>query len=154
MKLEAELGFSNPNNISGKNWNAEYTLTLRGFVALITQAAMDNRQCMSVQGWCRDEVDSVLQITMRIPLRLHFLPRQSATYNTPMSPLRAVGIEGHTINAGAFNLIIATMRPGETTGTVTARRLPDSAKTKKMGRNCSVGAQFAFKIGQSIAFPA
>lgn len=92
-----------------KAWKAEYKLTVRGFVELISHAVMDNKQRVTVQGWSRDKRDYVLNITMRAPVKLHFLPRKSANDNTPMSMLREVTMDGHTIDAGQFIVIIAAM---------------------------------------------
>lgn len=107
-------------------WKMEYTLTVRRFVGLISQAIMDNKQRVTVQGWSRDKHDYVLHITMRDPVNLHFLPRESGADKISMSLLREVSMDGHTIGAGQFILIIAAMVPDEKTDDVNAQRLPAS----------------------------
>jgi hypothetical protein len=94
-------------------WKAEYKLTVRDFVELITQAVMDNKQRVTVQGWSRDKRDYVLTITMRTPVRLHFLPREPANDDTPMSLLREVTMDGNTISAEEFIFIITAMASDE-----------------------------------------
>jgi len=105
-------------------WKAEYHLTVRGFVRLIAHAVMDSGKHVTVQGWSRDRHDYVLNITMRNPLELHFLPRKSARGNTSMSLLREVTMDGYTIDAGQFIIIIAAMAPDENTGDAKAQGLP------------------------------
>jgi len=107
-------------------WKTEYTLTVRRFVGLISQAIMDNKQRVTVQGWSRDKHDYVLHITMRDPVNLHFLPRESGAEKISMSLLRDVNMDGHTISAGQFILIIAAMVPDERTSEGNAQRLPAS----------------------------
>lgn len=107
-------------------WKADYTLTLRGLVELLSKAVMDNKQRVTVQGWSRDNRDYVLHITMRTPVELHFLPRESADETTPMSLLREVTMDGHTIDAEQFVLITAAMVADDTTGDANTQRLPDS----------------------------
>lgn len=114
------------SRLVAETWKAEYKLTVRGFVELIAHAVMDNKKRVTVQGWSRDERDYVLNITMRTPVRLHFLPRESANDNTPMSLLREVTMDGYTISAEEFILNIAAMVPDENTGDANVQRLPDS----------------------------
>jgi hypothetical protein len=94
-------------------WKVEYKLTVRSFVELITHAVMDNKQRVTVQGWSRDKRDYVLTITMRTPVYLHFFPRESGNANTPMSLLREVTMDGHTVSAEEFIFIIAAMASSE-----------------------------------------
>lgn len=107
-------------------WKAEYTLTLRGLVELLAKAVMDNKQHVTIQGWSRENRDYVLHITMRTPVELHFLPREPSEASMPMSLLRDVIMDGHTVDAGQFVLITAAMVPDETTGDASAPRLPVS----------------------------
>lgn len=105
-------------------WKAEYKLTVRGFAELISHAVMENKKRVTVQGWSRDKRDYVLNITMRTPVKLHFLPRKSARKGTSMSLLREVTMNGHTIGAGQFIMIIAAMVPDENAND-NAQSLPD-----------------------------
>jgi len=114
------------SHLVAEAWKAEYKLTIRGFVNLISHAVMNNKQRVTVQGWSRDKQDYVLHITMRTPVKLHFLPRKSDNENTPMSLLREVTMDGYTIGAGQFIFIIAAMNPNENTGDANAQSLPDS----------------------------
>lgn len=107
-------------------WKAEYNLTVRGFVDLISQAVMDNKKRVTVQGWSRDKLDYVLNITMRTPVMLHFSLREPAMGNVQMSLLRDVTMEGYTISAEEFIFIIAAMVPNKNTGDANSRRAPDS----------------------------
>jgi hypothetical protein len=101
------------SRLVAETWKAEYNLTVRGFVELISQAVMANKQRVTVQGWSRNKHDYVLNITMRTPVKLHFLPRESDNKNTPMSLLREVTMNGYTISAEEFILIIAAMASDE-----------------------------------------
>jgi len=105
-------------------WKAEYHLTVRDFVRLITHAVMDSGKHVIVQGWSRDRHDYVLSITMRSPLELHFLPRESATGDISMSLLREVTMDGYAIDAGQFIMIIAAMAPDAVPGDANAQVLP------------------------------
>jgi len=96
-------------------WNPEYTLTVRSFVDLIAQAVLENRQPVTVQGWSRDRRDYVLHITMKTPVKLHFLPRDPAGAGASMSLLRDVKMDGYTLGADQFILIIAAMVPDKKT---------------------------------------
>jgi len=93
-------------------WIAEYDLSVREFVKLISHAVLDDGKHISVQGWSRDKQDYVFNITMRTPVTLHFLPRASEMKSPPMSLLREVTMDGNTISAGQFILIIAAMESG------------------------------------------
>ncbi len=107
-------------------WKADYTLTLRGLVDLLAKAVMENKQRVTIQGWSRENRDYVLHLTMSTPVELHFLPRESSEASMPMSLLREVVMDGHTLDAGQFILITAAMVPDETTDDTRAPRLPDS----------------------------
>ncbi|MGD8566595.1 MAG: hypothetical protein PVJ39_00720 [Gammaproteobacteria bacterium] len=92
-------------------WKAQYTLTVRSFVKLISQAVMGNGKKISIQGWTRDERHYVLNITMRTPVKLRFLPREVAKKDTPMSLLKEVTMDGETVSAEEFIMVIAAMVP-------------------------------------------
>ena len=94
-------------------WNSEYTLTVDGFVKLIKSAVMDDGEKIEVHGWTRQGRDYVLNITMRRPLRLRFLPLETATDDIPMSLLRNLIIDGETTDPGLFITTIASMVPDE-----------------------------------------
>ena len=107
-------------------WKTEYKLTVRSFVELISHAVLENKQHVTVQGWSRDKHEYVLHITLRTPVKLHFLPREAANDNSPMSLLREVTMDGYTISAEEFIDIIAAMDSDEKTGNTNALRLLDS----------------------------
>lgn len=92
-------------------WNSEYTLSVDGFVKLIESAIMDDGEKIEVQGWTRQGHDYVLNITMRRPLRLKFLPFETATDEIPLSLLRNLIIDGETTDPGLFITTIASMVP-------------------------------------------
>lgn len=94
-------------------WKEEYKLTVGNFVKLISHAVMDSGNRVTVQGWQMDDHDYVLNITMRTPVKLHFLPRDSASGSSQMSLLRSVTMDGQTIAAGQFIMIIAAMESDE-----------------------------------------
>ena len=92
-------------------WKEEYHLTIRGFVDLISHAKLESGKRVTVQGWSRDKHDYVLHITMDNPVQLHFLPRDIKGNSTPMSLLREVTMDGYTMGAGQFIMVIAAMVP-------------------------------------------
>jgi hypothetical protein len=94
-------------------WKTEYSLTVRSFVELISQAVMGNGKKVTVQGWTRDERHYILNITMRTPVKLRFLPREGAKQDTPMSLLKEVTMDGETVSAEEFIMVIAAMVPFE-----------------------------------------
>jgi len=85
---------------------------------------MDNGKHVTVQGWSRNKHEFVLNITMRTPVQLRFLPRESAKENTSMSLLREVTMDGYTIDAGQFIMVIAAMGPDDSAGDANAQSLP------------------------------
>lgn len=105
------------SHLVAEPWKAEYTLTVRSFAELISQAVMKDKKPVTVQGWSRDKGDYVLNITMKTPLQLHFLPRKSASQDMAMSLLRDVKMNGYTLGADQFILTIAAMVPDKKDGT-------------------------------------
>lgn len=111
----ADLHFIQPpstfldSHLVSERWKLEYTLTVRSFVDLISHTVMKNRKHITVQGWTRDKNDYVLHITMKKPLKLHFLPRTSAKGEKSMSLLRDVKMDGYIAGADQFILTIAAM---------------------------------------------
>ncbi len=103
------------SHLVAEPWKAEYSLTVRSFVDLISQAVMENKKPVTVEGWSRDKRDYVLHITMQTPVKLHFLPRESAGDDMSMSLLRDVKMDGYTLGADQFILTIATMVPDKKT---------------------------------------
>lgn len=99
------------SHLVAEPWKAEYSLTVRSFVDLISHAITEDKKPVTVQGWSRDKRDYVLHITMQTPLKLHFLPRESAKDDMLMSLLRDVKMDGYTLGADQFILIIAAMVP-------------------------------------------
>jgi len=97
------------SNLVAEPWKAEYSLTVRSFVDLISHAVMEDKKHVTVQGWSRDKDDYVLHITMQTPVELHFLPRESARDAMSMSLLRDVKMDGYTLGADQFILTIAAM---------------------------------------------
>ena len=101
------------SNLVAEAWKAEYTLTVRSFVDLISHAVMEDKKHVTVQGWSRDKQDYVLHITMRKPFKLYFFPRPATRQTTPMSLLRDVTMYGYLVGAEQFVVIIAAMVPDE-----------------------------------------
>lgn len=103
------------SHLVAEPWKAEYTLTVRSFVDLISHAVMEDKKHVTVQGWSRDKRDYVLHITMHTPVKLHFLPRESARDDMSMSLLRDVKMDGYTLGADQFIIAIAAMVPDKKT---------------------------------------
>lgn len=102
-------------------WQSEYTLTVEGFVKLIHDAVMDDGEKIEIHGWTRQGHDYVLNITMRRPVQLRFLPFETATKEIPLSLLRKLIIDGEATDPGLFITTIASMVPEEK---------PDSSKSQ------------------------
>lgn len=94
-------------------WRTDYKLTVRGFVELISQAVTGDGKKVTVQGWTRDERHYILHITVRRPVKLRFLPREGAKQGPPMSLLKEVTMDGQTVSAEEFIMVIAAMVPFE-----------------------------------------
>ena len=92
-------------------WHAEYKLTVQNFVGLIMSAVMEDGKKIVVHGWTKEGHDYVLNITMRRPLRLKFLPFETATDEIPLSLFRKLIIDGEATDAGLFVTTIASMVP-------------------------------------------
>ena len=97
------------SHLVAEPWKAEYSLTVRSFVDLISHAVMQDKKHVTVQGWSRGKRDFVLHITMQTPVALHFLPRESAKEDMSMSLLQDVKMKGYTLGADQFILTIAAM---------------------------------------------
>ncbi|MEJ2441004.1 MAG: hypothetical protein P8Z72_15275 [Gammaproteobacteria bacterium] len=97
------------SHLVSHRWKAEYTLTVRSFVDLISHTVMENGKHITVQGWSRDKNDYVLHITMRKPVKLHFLPGPSTKGDKSMSLLRDVKMDGYISGADQFIMTIAAM---------------------------------------------
>lgn len=97
------------SHLVAERWKEEYTLTVRSFVDLISHTVMENGKHITVQGWSRDKSDYVLHITMKKPVKLHFLPRPSVKGKKPMSLLRDVKMDGYIAGADQFIMTIAAM---------------------------------------------
>lgn len=94
-------------------WHTEYSLTVQGFVDLIKSAVMDDGEKITIHGWTRQGHDYVLNITMRRPVRLKFLPFETGTEEIPLSLLRNMIIDGETTDPALFITTIASMVPDE-----------------------------------------
>jgi len=92
-------------------WKPEYKLTVDGFVNLIETAVMENGKKIQIHGWTKQGHDYILNITMRHPLRLHFLPFETATDDIPLSLLRNPVVDGNTRDSSLFITTIASMAP-------------------------------------------
>ena len=92
-------------------WIAEYTLTVRDFANMVSQAVLDSGEKIVVHGWTKKGQDYILNITMRSPIQLHFLPKDTATEEISMSLLKKVFINGDATDAGLFIMAIAAMVP-------------------------------------------
>ena len=92
-------------------WRSEYKLTIQQFVNLIKSAVMEDGKKIAVHGWTRQGHDYVLNITMREPLRLRFLPFETATPEIPLSLFRKLVIDGETTDPELFVTTIASMVP-------------------------------------------
>jgi len=92
-------------------WHSEYSLTVQGFVTLIENAVMANGDKIEIHGWTRQDHDYVLNITMRRPLHLRFLPFETATDEIPLSLLRSIIIDGEETDPELFITTIASMIP-------------------------------------------
>jgi len=92
-------------------WHSEYSLTVGSFVKLIENAVMDDGEKIEIHGWTRQDHDYVLNITMRRPIRLKFLPFETATDEIPLSLLRSLIIDGEKTDPGLFITTIASMTP-------------------------------------------
>lgn len=103
------------SHLVAEPWKAEYTLTVRSFVDLISQAVMEDKKHVTVHGWSRDKHGYILHITMKKPVELHFLRREPAKGAMSMSLLRDVKMDGYTLGADQFIMIIATMVPDKKT---------------------------------------
>lgn len=99
------------SHLVAEPWKAEYTLTVRSFVDLISHAVMEDKKRVTIQGWSRDKREYILHITMQTPVKLHFLPRKSAKGDRSMSLLRDVKMKGYTLGADQFIMTIAAMVP-------------------------------------------
>lgn len=116
-QLTGELDFITPpseflsSRLTVTPWHSEYTLTVEGFFKLIKNAVMDSGEKIEIHGWTRDGHDYVLNITMRHPIRLRFLPMETATDEIPLSLLRTIIIDGEKTDAGLFITTIASMTP-------------------------------------------
>jgi len=99
------------SHLVAEPWKAEYSLTVRSFVDLISHAITENNKPVIVQGWSKDKQDYVLHIRIQEPVDLHFLPRKSAAAGMPMSLLRDVKMDGYTLGADQFILVVAAMVP-------------------------------------------
>lgn len=94
-------------------WKTDYKLTVRSFVDLISQAVTGEGRKVTVQGWTRDKHQYVLHITVRTPVKLQFLPREDAKQGPPMTLLQEVTMDGQTVSAEEFIMVIAAMVPFE-----------------------------------------
>ena len=92
-------------------WHNDYTLTVKDFINLIESAVMDDGEKIEIHGWTRQGHDYVLNITMRRPLRLRFLPFETATNDIPLSLLRSLIVDGETTDPELFITTIASMVP-------------------------------------------
>lgn len=99
------------SHLVSEPWKAEYTLSVKSFVDLISQAVMEDKKLVTVQGWSRDKHEYVLHITMQGPVKLHFLPRDSGKGDKSMSLLKDVKMNGYSLGADQFILTIAAMVP-------------------------------------------
>ena len=94
-------------------WTYDYSLTVAGFVKLIERAVMNDGEKIEIHGWTQQGHDYVLNITMRRPLSLKFLPFETATDEIPLSLLRSLVIDGETTDPELFITTIASMVPEE-----------------------------------------
>ena len=72
---------------------------------------MDNGDKIAVHGWTKQGHDYVLNITMRQPVRVRFLPFETGTDEIPLSLLRSLVVDGETTDPGLFITNIASMVP-------------------------------------------
>ena len=118
-KLVAEQDFINPNpaflesKLAVTPWTSEYSLSVQGFVDLISSAVMDDGEKVAVHGWTKEGHQYVLSITMRTLMYLKFLPLETATDEIPMSLLKQLNINGDITDAELFVTTIASMVPDD-----------------------------------------
>ena len=94
-------------------WTYDYRLTVEGLVKLIENAVMADGEKIEIHGWTRQGRDYVLNITMRRPMRLKFLPFETATDDIPLSLLRKLVVDGEATDPELFITTIASMVPDE-----------------------------------------
>lgn len=103
------------SKLTATPWHDEYKLTVEDFVNLIKAAVMEDGEKIDVHGWTKQGRDYVLNITMRRPLHLRFLPFESATDEIPLSLLRKLIIDGEATDPELFITTIASMVPDKKT---------------------------------------
>ena len=117
LNLVAKLNYINPpeeflsSKLTVTPWTYDYSLTVEGFVKLINSAVMNDGEKIEVHGWTQQGHDYILNITMRRPMRLKFLPFETATDEIPLSLLRNLVVDGETTDPELFITTIASMVP-------------------------------------------
>ena len=117
FQLDSDPNFIQPSRefLSSKltvtPWHDEYLLSVKDFVDMINTAVMDNGEKIVIHGWTKQGHDYVLNITMRQPLKVKFLPFETATDEIPLSLLRNIVIDGETSDPELFITTIASMTP-------------------------------------------
>lgn len=92
-------------------WEPEYSLSIADFVKLISSAVLEDGSKVKVKGWTRSDDRYVLDIVMRAPVKLTFLPASEDSVKENMSLLEPVIIKGRETEASQFVMVIATMVP-------------------------------------------
>ena len=94
-----------------KPWEPEYSLSIADFVQLISSAVLEDGTKVKVRGWTRQDDRYVLDIVMRSPVKLTFLPADENEVKQNLSLLEPVVIKGRKTEASQFVMVIATMVP-------------------------------------------
>lgn len=118
-QLDSQQNFIQPpreflsSKLTVTPWHDEYLLSVEDFVEMINTAVMDNGEKIEIHGWTKQGHDYVLNITMRRPLQVKFLPFETGTDDIPLSLLRKLVIDGETSDPGLFITTIASMVPDD-----------------------------------------
>jgi len=92
-------------------WETDLSLTIAGFVELLSQAVMSNNKKITINGWTKQDQLYVLNINMGEPVELKFQPRGMGADTPSMSLLQKPFYKGDNINAELFVFTIASMIP-------------------------------------------
>lgn len=92
-------------------WVTDFSLTINGFVDLISRAVAENNKKIIINGWTRQDQLYVLSIDMGVPVELKFQQHSIDAATPAMSLLKAPLYKGQTMNAELFVFTIASMVP-------------------------------------------